>query len=196
MISLRDKRNKHVLISTGILFFLVIFILSLLLIPLYGQFNRYSVELVKDGRVVQNLMTISASRKEILNATSEYDSRNLGAWIYSDVSINSIELDIQRSVTNILSDAGVKLQTIAPIQGQFLDGYRSVGVRILFRGGLSDVLHVFESLGNARPIMIMDDVRIVPIPSGREGAEINPQSLEVNLTVLTFVSAVPEMNDK
>lgn len=185
------RSRKHGLLSLGMLLLAVLFVISLALVPLLERYERYELELVRDGRQMQNLLAISASREELERAFSEYQARSMDNWLYASSDAETVELDIQRRVTAILADQGAMVRTVSPVRGVQKDGYRGVGVRVFVHGSLNSVLGVLTAIEQLRPLLLTEDIRLTPLPVGRGGEELHPQSLEVEMTILTFLPVEP-----
>lgn len=185
------QSRKHGLLSLGVLALAVLFVVSLALVPLLERYERYELELVRDGRQMQSLLAISASRDELERAFAEYQIRGMHDWLYTTSDIEAIELDIQRRVSAVLAEQGALVRTVSSVRGLQKDGYRAVGVRVFVHGSLQSILGVLTAIENMRPLLLAEDMRLTPLPVGRGGEGLHPQSLEVEMSVLTFLPIEP-----
>lgn len=183
--------RKHGLLSLGVSLLAVLFVGSLIVAPLLERYDRYELELVRDGRQMQSLLAISASRDELQRAFSEYQARGMESWLYESREADVVELDIQRRVSALLADQGVTVRTVSSVQGVQKDGYKAVGVRVLINGDLKSILGVFEAIERFRPLLLAKDIRLTPLPPGRGDEGRHPQSLEAEMSVLTFLPVEP-----
>lgn len=179
--------RKQGLLSLGISLLAFFFVSSLLCVPLLERYELYELELVRDGRQMQNLLAIAASRDELERAFSDYQARGMENWLYESRETGAVELDIQRRVSGLLADHGVNVRTVSSLQGVQKDGYKAVGVRVLVHGDLKSILSVFAAIEAARPLLLAKDIRLTPLPVGRGDEGRHPQSLETEMSVLTFV---------
>lgn len=185
------QSRKHGLLSLGVLALAVLFVVSLALVPLLERYERYELELVRDGRQMQSLLAISASRDELERVFAEYQIRGMHDWLYTTSDIEAIELDIQRRVSAVLAEQGALVRTVSSVRGLQKDGYRAVGVRVFVHGSLQSILGVLTAIENMRPLLLAEDMRLTPLPVGRGGEGLHPQSLEVEMSVLTFLPIEP-----
>ena len=183
--------RKHGLLSLGVSLLAVFFFCSLIFVPLLERYERYELELVRDGRQMQSLLAISASRDELERAFSDYQARGMENWLYESRETEVVELDIQRRVSGLLADQGVTVRTVSSVQGVQKDGYKAVGVRVLVHGDLKSILGVFATIEQARPLLLAKDIRLTPLPVGRGDEGRHPQSLEAEMSVLTFLPVEP-----
>lgn len=187
--------RKHGLLSLGAALLIVLFACSLVFVPLLERSERYQYELVRDGRQMQALLAISASRDELERAFSEFQSRGMENWLYESREAEIVELDIQRRVSALLADQGVTIRTVSSAQGVQKDGYKAVGVRVLVHGSLTSILGVFAAIEQLRPLLLAKDIRLTPLPVGRGDEGRHPQSLEAEMSVLTFLPVEPGVEE-
>lgn len=185
------QTRKHGLLSLGVLGLAVLCVASLALVPLLERYERYELELVRDGRQMQSLLAISASRDELERAFADYQARGMHDWLYTSSDIEAVELDIQRRVSAVLAEQGAMVRTLSPVRGVQKDGYRAVGVRVFLHGSLQSILGVLAAIEEARPLLLAEDMRLTPLPVGRGGEGLHPQSLEVEMSILTFLPLEP-----
>ncbi len=181
------QSNKQGALALAIMLGIVLLVVFLASIPLFERSERYRLELVKDGRQVQQLLALSASREELENSYGEFRSKGLDQWVYQGRDAEAIELNIQRQVTEILSGQGVQVRTVSSIRGRQRENYQVVGVQFSFSGNLTGVMHVFEAIGSIRPLLLVEDLRVAPTGVGYSSEGAPKQSLEVEMSVITFL---------
>lgn len=181
------QSKKHGLLSLGVLLLVLLFLWSFVIVQLIGHYERYQLELVRDARQMQSVLAISASRDELERAFSEYQARGMDGWLYKIKEAEAVELDIQRRVSAMLADQGVTVRTISSAQGVPGDGYKAVGVRVLVDGDLKSVLGMLKAIEQFRPLLIAKDIRLTPLPVGRGDEGRHPQSLEAEMSIVTFL---------
>lgn len=190
------QSNKQGVLALTVLLGVVLFVICLASMPLFERSERYRLELAKDGRQMQQLLALSASREELERSYGEFRSKGLDQWVYQGRDAEAIELNIQRQVTEILSGQGVQVRTVSSIRGRQRDDYQVVGVQFSFSGNLAGVMHVFEAIGSIRPLLLVEDLRVAPTGIGYSNEGAPKQSLEVEMSVITFLPLVGAANEQ
>ncbi|MES2817368.1 MAG: type II secretion system protein GspM [Pseudomonadota bacterium] len=180
-------------ISLALLLALILLLGFLLLLPVMERHNRYEFELLRDGRQLQRLQSIEASRAELESLERAYQERGLGDWFYeAKYDSNSIGLDIQRRVTAALAESEVQLRSITPLPSQRRGAEQVLGVRVNFNGSMPALLASLQRLEQEKPLLQIEDFRINP--SAQRNAQSGgtaEQRAEVQMSVVTLLPGEP-----
>lgn len=181
--------NKHrALVSWGALAALILLLLSLLATPLLEQHDRYRLELFNDGRTLQRLQSVARGRHELEAAALKFQERGLAEWVFpADQEPDTVVLTIQKRVTEILSTAKVNIRSIAPVSAPTNDGYVVAGVRVQFNSSLEALLECLRAIESNRPLLIVDELRMVPAVSRITPNAPQPQAVEAVITIATYL---------
>ncbi|MBD9413985.1 hypothetical protein IB234_05350 [Pseudomonas sp. PDM16] len=186
------QSHRQGLASLTIAAALFLLFVALVATPLISRWDRYQLELTKDGRVMQHLQAMLASRDDLEQAYADFQQRGLDRWVYQAASAEAIELDIQKRVTDLLSTQGVQVRTVSALRGLQRDDHQIVGMRFLFSGTLPSVLTVFDEIELMRPLLLIEDVRMSPVLQGGRRDAPQKQLLEIEMSVVTFLPLVSE----
>lgn len=189
-----SQLNKHhALVSWSLVAFLLLCAALPIATILQEQSESYRFELAKDGRTLQYLQSISASRSQLEAANSEFQNRNLSEWVFpAGESPESVSLAIQRTVSDALTTAKANIQTISPSQTLPSEGVMSVGVRAQFTGSLDVIQQVLQELESSRPLLTVEDLRLVATVSRVASKGAPPQVLQVSFSVVTYLPTATE----
>lgn len=184
--------NRHrALVSWGALGLLLIVLLLLLLTPLLDRRDSYRLELVKDGRILQRYQAVAGSRRELEGAMHQFQARHLGEWVFpAEQSPDTVVLNIQKRVSEILTASHARVRSIAPLRAPANEGYIQAGIRVQFTASLAELLEVLQALEANRPLLIIDDMRLIPAVSRILGPHApQPQAVEAIVSVVTYLPA-------
>lgn len=182
--------NRHrVLVSWGVLALLVLLLLSFIATPLVEKHDSYRLELIRDGRILQRLQSVAGSRQELEAAASQFQQRNLSEWVFpANQDPDTVVLTIQKRLSEILTASKANIRSIAPVRAPSDDGYVLAGVRVQFNGSLEALLDVLRAIDASRPLLIVEDLRLVPAVSRILGPNApQPQAVEAIITVGTYL---------
>lgn len=180
----------------SILVLVAIFLLALALIlsPMSSQKKRYSVELAKDARILQQLRALDNARDTLNSKFQEYQSRDLQSWVYSHADAGTVTLDIQRRVSAELTNAAAQVRTISPLPVKLENGYLTVGVQVDFSASMPALMQVFSELEQHKPLLMLADLAVTPARSGARRGELAQQLVSVQMIVKTFLA--PDNNER
>lgn len=181
-------------ISLALLGALVLVAGLLALTPVLERFDLYDQTLFRDGRMLQRLQSIEASRAELESTNQSFQGRNLGEWVYnSSTNAAAIGLDIQRRVTTVLAASQAPLRSITPLPAQRREGFTVVGVRVNFSGSLPALMESLRTLEQSKPLLVIEDFRVNPA-----NTQVRPQGVpaeqvtEVQMSVVTLLPIAPD----
>lgn len=181
----QDK--KEGLVSLAALLVLFIVVVALLIVPLLDQADSYRRELHKDARLLQELRAIEAAQTAINTVQKDFEERGLQKWAYTGATADDVKLDVQRRVSDWLS--GTEVQRITPLVKQEPGRAQGVGVHAQFSTSLDELFNVFNNIEQARPLLVVERLRITPLGQPRSMNQPEPpQKITVEMTVLTFIS--------
>lgn len=181
--------SRQALFSVTILLFLLSMLAMLALVPVSHQLDRYAVELLRDARMLQQFKGVAAIKDEIDQAGVLFARRDLDQWVYSDRPVSEVALDIQRRVTDVINQNEAVMGSVAPQPVRTRGEQLNVGVRVRFSGSMSAVLATFASLEHGQPLLLLEDVRLVPERVRVRRGEPEVQQLSVEMTVSTLIIA-------
>lgn len=188
-------------ISWGVAGLLIAAIAAMLLGPVIDGHAGYDAELQRDGRVLERLLVIDRSREQILETAEQYESGDLEDWVYSDrLPASRIALDVQKRLTEILDLHGAAVQTVSTLNRRD-DGYSGAGVNAVFSGSLETVVAVLNEIETSRPLLIIEDIDIIPQPQRRlrrtrgpanqsAQEDSDPHTVRVQLSVLAYTPEI------
>lgn len=180
-------------ISLALLLALILLLVLVLLLPVMERHARYELELLRDGRQLQRLQSIEASREELEATEAQYQARGLAEWFYeAKYDSSSIGLDIQRRVTAVLTENEVQLRSITPLPTQRRGNEQVLGVRVNFNASMPALLASLQKLEQEKPLLLLEDVRINP--SAQRTAVAGgaaQQRVEVQMSVVTLLPGEP-----
>lgn len=181
----QDK--KEGLISLVALLVLLVVVAILLIVPVFNQADNYRRELRKDARLLQELRAIEAAQVAINTTQKDFEERGLQQWAYTNATADDVKLDVQRRVSDWLS--ATEVQRITPLVKQEVGRALGVGVHAQFSTSLDELFNVFNNIEQARPLLVLDRLRITPLAQRRSLNQPEPpQRIMVEMTVLTFIS--------
>lgn len=181
-------RKHHALVSWAVLATSLIVLLALLVAPVFEQYDRYRFELLKDGRTLQRLQSVAASRQELEQASGQFQQRNLREWVFpAGQEADAIVLAIQKRVSDTLTGSSATVRSVAPLRTSRADEYVAVGVTVQFNGSLAVVLEALRELEQSRPLLIVEDLRLLPSVSRIHSPGGQPQVLEAIMSVVTYL---------
>ena len=182
------KQNRDGWISLLVLLAVVFVLCSLLLGPVVYQAERYRSELRKDERILTELRAIEAVQDEIKQVQQSYQERDLQSWGYTGLSLGAAGLDVQRRVSGWLEQ--VQTQRVTPVTAQDVsESYAAVGVQVQFIAAMDELLEVLEHIEQARPLLVVEQLRITPRAVRRTSRQPQPpQMVSVQMTVQAYVA--------
>ncbi|MGP9824420.1 hypothetical protein JLK41_02995 [Ectopseudomonas khazarica] len=182
--------RHHALVSWGLLVLLLLLLLGSYAGALADRHERYRFELLRDGRTLQQLQSVEASREQLQAANQEYQANNLGQWVFpSGQDAQSVSLSIQRSVSDALGASKASIRSIAPLSLPPRDGVLVVGVQAQFAAGLDEIQQVVRRLEAARPMLAIENLRMVAAVQRSVARGPAPQVLQVSMSVVSYLPA-------
>ena len=182
--------RHHALVSWGLLVLLLLLLLGLYAGALADRHERYRFELLRDGRTLQQLQSLEASREQLQAANQEYQVNKLGQWVFpSGQDAQSVSLSIQRSVSDALGASNASIRSIAPLSLPPRDGVLVVGVQAQFAAGLDEIQQVVRRLEAARPMLAIENLRMVAAVQRSVARGPAPQVLQVSMSVVSYLPA-------
>lgn len=175
-------------ISLMVLIAAFLFVISLMLSPVFNQTERYRAELAKDARILQQLRAINNARDALDSTFQEYQSRDLQSWVYSQTDADAVTLDIQRRVSTELANATAQVRSVSPLPVKVQNNYSTAGVQVNFAASMPALMQALKALEQEKPLLIIDNIRISPSRARRlRRGEVAEQQVDVQMTVLTFL---------
>ncbi len=186
--------NKHhALVSWAAVAGVMLTLLMLLATPLLEQHDRYRFELIKDGRTLQRLQSVAKGRNELETAAQQFQERGLAQWVFpANQEPDMVVLAIQKRVSEILTASKSNIRSIATVSAPTADGYNLAGVRVQFNSSLDALLETIREIESNRPLLVIDDLRMVPGVSRIAPNAPQPQTVEVVMTVVTYLPVSAE----
>lgn len=183
-------RQKEGIISLAVLVALLLAVLIVVLDPVFSKVDQYQAELARDARILQQLRAVDAARDDLESTFKEYEEEDLQTWVYSQQRADAVTLDVQRRVSAELTNAGAQVSSISPLPVKMQDEYSMAGVQVNFSASMPALMQILQVLEQSKPLLVFDNVRISPERSRRSrGGDLAKQSVEVRMTVLTFLVA-------
>lgn len=185
------KLSRRGWLSIAMLLAMLVIVIGILSAPLVKRYQIYSLELIRDGRALQQLRGVEFIQNDISALSAEFERRNLAGWVYSE-GLNETQLEVQRRVSDVLSSTGAQIRRVSPLQPRQQDEFNLVGVSVHFTGSLSAVIAALGDLEQGSPLLLFDDVRLTPANVRARRGEPEVQAIDAQLSVLTLVPVAAE----
>lgn len=187
----RFRLKQQALVSLGVLAGVVVLLLVGLALPLKARWDLYSYELERDTRRLQQFNAVLAVEDEIGGAAAAFEERGLDNWVYSGAP-DTVKLEIQRRVTDVLASHEGQLRSVSPLPTSEREGFLVVGVQVQFSGELEAVVSTLTALEQTQPLLLLEDIHVSAGRSSRSRDEPPNQVLDVQLSVVTMLTASEE----
>ncbi len=185
-----QKLKQHWL-ALAILLAVAGLFLLLILVPIAGAGLDYHEEKSNLLFKMQKQQKIAARKELTMRQLESLRQRIEQQKFFNQENTESlVSADLQNLVKTAVTDAGGQLNSTQGIPGKTENGFTRVAVRVRLTATTETLRNLLNTIGDAVPLMIIDQIDITPLRGVHNRNMVKPEvnsQLNISFQVMTFM---------